>query len=70
MLTVLGTARDAPEWVVVNELSTVASIWTSAQFLDGESIQGNEVGLKAAARNVPNLVDLETGQLGTVVQNV
>ena len=70
MLTTLGTARDAPEWVVVNELSTAASIWTSAQFLDGESIQGNAVGLKAAARNVPNLVDLETGQLGAVVQNV
>jgi DNA-binding beta-propeller fold protein YncE len=70
LLAVLGPPWEVPRWAVINELSTVASIWTAAQFLDGESIQGNRVGLVAAARNVPNLVDLETGRPGAVVQNV
>lgn len=70
LLAVLGPPWEIPRRVVVNELSTIASIWTATQFLDGESIQGNRVGLVAAARNVPNLVDLETGGPGAVVQNV
>jgi len=69
MLAVLGPPAEASRKVVVNELSTVASVWTSAQFIDGASIRRNRVGLVAAARNVPNLVDLETGGLGKVVQN-
>jgi streptogramin lyase len=69
MLAMLGTPGDTPGNVVVNELTTIASIWTNAQFIEGDTISGNDVGLTAAARNIPNLVDLETGQLGEVVQN-
>jgi sugar lactone lactonase YvrE len=69
MLAMLGTPGDTPGNIVVNELTTIASTWTGAQFLDGDMISGNDVGLVAAARNVPNLVDLETGRLGGVVQN-
>src|SRR5262252_2662473 len=37
-LTVLG--NKAPGWVTINEMATVASVWTHAQFLDGRVIAG------------------------------
>lgn len=39
LLSVLGNAP--PSKVVVNEMTTVASVWTDAQFLDGYTIKGN-----------------------------
>lgn len=69
MLVVVGPTAEVPRRVVVNELTTIASIWPLAQFLDGDTVQGNRVGLTAGARNVPNLVDLSTGELGEVVLN-
>jgi streptogramin lyase len=60
---------EPPERVTINELTTVASVWTAAQFLDGSALSGNEQGLRIAAGNVPNLVDLETGGLGPVIVN-
>ena len=62
LLAVLGT--DPPPKVVVNELTTVASAFTNARFLNGESISGNPLGLKIAAGNVPNLVDPTNGGWG------
>jgi hypothetical protein len=35
------------------------------QFLDGTAIKGQSLGLKIAAGNVPNFVDLQTGGWGT-----
>ena len=67
LLAVLG--GTPPKSVVVNEFSTVASVWTSAQFLKGEVLSGTKLGLRIAAGNVPNLVDLETGGLGPVIQD-
>ncbi|MDX2381739.1 MAG: NHL repeat-containing protein [Acidimicrobiia bacterium] len=67
MLAVLDPS-ERPDRTVINELSTIASIWTNSQFIDGDTISGNDVGLVAAARNIPNLVDLESGGLGEVVQ--
>jgi len=55
--------------VVVNEMTTVASVWTHAQFLDGSAIKGNPLGLKIAAGNVPNFVNLETGGWGSAIQD-
>src|SRR5262249_28956554 len=52
LLTVLG--NEPPARVVVNEMTTVASVWTHAQFLDGTAIKGNSLGLKIAAGNVPS----------------
>lgn len=69
MLVALGLAAEMPADIVVNELTTIASIWTNAQFIDGDSIAGNPVGVVAASRNVPNLVDLSTGELARVVLN-
>ncbi len=70
MLALLGENGDVPQRVVVNELSTIASVWAAAQFLQGDAIRGNAIGLHTAARNVPNLVDLSTGELGAVVQDM
>ena len=56
-----------PARVTINEFTTVASVWTGAQFLDGGALSGDELGLRIAAGNVPNLVDLETGGLGPVI---
>jgi hypothetical protein len=62
LLAVLGD--NPPAEVVVNELTTVASAFTNARFIKGESISGNPLGLKIAAGNVPNLVDPATGGWG------
>jgi hypothetical protein len=65
LLAVLGGTPSAS--VVVNELTTVASAFTAARFIDGESISGNPLGLRIAAGNVPNLVDPATGGWGKVL---
>ena len=56
-----------PRTVTVNELTTVASAFTAAQFINGEAISGNPLGLRIAAGNVPNLVDPVTGGWGKVI---
>jgi len=67
-LSVLGGAPPAK--VVVNEMTTVASVWTNAQFLDGAAIKGPALSLRIAAGNVPNFVDLLTGGWGGPIQDV
>ena len=67
LMTVLGSTP--PTNVIVNEMTTVASVWTHAQFLDGDAIKGNALGLKIAAGNVPNFVDLQTGGWGSTIQD-
>lgn len=69
LLALLGADAEVPLSIVVNELSTIASVWAAAQFLDGTQIAGNAVGLQIAARNVPNLVNLYDGGLGSVIQD-
>src|SRR5215470_7163787 len=65
LLTVLG--NTPPAKIVINELTTVASTFTSARFIKGEGISGNPLGLRIAAGNVPNLVDPATGAWGKVL---
>jgi hypothetical protein len=67
LLAVLG--NTAPATVVINEMTTVASVWTNAQFLDGEAIKGPALSLRIAAGNVPNFVDPQTGGWGTTIQD-
>jgi len=67
LLAVLG--NKPPAKVVINEFTTVASVWTNAQFLDGTAIKGHALGLRIAAGNVPNFVDLETGGYGGTIQD-
>jgi len=69
-ITLMATLDTAPpQRVTINELTTVASAWTAAQFLNGTALSGNALGLRIAAGNVPNLVDLQTGGLGPVIQD-
>ena len=56
-----------PAKVVVNEFTTIASVWTHAQFLDATAIQGHALGLRVAAGNVHNFVDLSTGGYGATI---
>jgi hypothetical protein len=65
LLAVLGNAP--PPKVVINEMTTVASVWTANQFIDGTAIKGHALGLKIAAGNVPNFVDVQTGGRGTAI---
>jgi hypothetical protein len=65
LLSMLGPT--APNTIVVNELTTVASAFTSARFIKGEAISGNLLGLRIAAGNAPNLVDPVTGEWGKVL---
>jgi len=67
LLLVLGSAP--PSKVVVNEFTTVASVWTHAQFIDGAAISGQPLQLKIAAGNVPSFVDLTTGGWGHTIQD-
>lgn len=65
LLSVLG--NNPPAQVVINEMTTVASAFTAAQFIKGDSISGNPLGLRIAAGNAPNLVDPTTGAWGKVL---
>ena len=62
LLSMLG--EHLPDTIAVNELTTVASAFTAAQFIHGETISGNPLGLRIAAGNVPNFVNLQTGNWG------
>ena len=65
MISVLG--QELLPVAVVNELTTVASVFTNARFIQGTAISGNALGLRIAASNVPNLVDPATGTWGSVL---
>ena len=65
LMALLGTSL--PKTVTVNELTTVASAFTAARFINGESISGKPLGLRIAAGNVANLVDPVTGGWGKVL---
>ena len=67
LITVVGS--KPPAKVVINEMTTVASVWTNAQFLDDTTLQGQPLSLRIAAGNVPNFVDLETGGWGDAIQS-
>jgi hypothetical protein len=66
LMTVLG--EKPPEMLVINEMTTVASVWTHAQFLGGTVLKGHALGLKIAAGNVRNFVDVATGGWGDAIQ--
>jgi hypothetical protein len=67
LIAVLGS--KPPAKVTLNEFTTVASVWTNAQFLYGTALMGHALGLRIAAGNIPNFVDLTTGGWGTAIQD-
>ena len=66
-LAVLG--GTPPAHVTVNEMTTIASVWTHAQFLDAAAIKGPALSLSIAAGNVPNFVDFLTGGWAATIQD-
>ncbi|HRH15257.1 MAG TPA: hypothetical protein PK225_13005, partial [Azonexus sp.] len=67
LMTVLGS--KPPARVTINEMTTVASVWTHNQFINGTTIQALPLQLKIAAGNVPSFVDLATGGWGGTIQD-
>jgi hypothetical protein len=70
LMSLLGTSW--PEKVTVNELTTVASTFTAARFINsdvinGVVISGKPLSLRIAAGNVPNLVCPVSGGWGKVL---
>jgi streptogramin lyase len=67
LMTVLG--GKPPAKVTINEMTTIASVWTHNQFIEGTAIKGSALALRIAAGNVPNFVDLQTGGYGTTIMD-
>jgi hypothetical protein len=67
LLTVVGS--KPPAHVVIDEMTTIGSAVTHMQFIDGKVIKGSPIALRIAAGNVPNFVNLETGDYGTTIQD-
>src|SRR5215470_12464399 len=67
LITALGASP--PATVTINEMTTVATVWTHNQFIVDRSIRGHALGLKIAAGNVPSFVDLQTGGWGATIQD-
>jgi streptogramin lyase len=65
LLSVVG--EQLPAKLVINEMTTVASVWTHNQFIKGTAIQGLPLQLKIAAGNVPSFVNLTTGGWGSTI---
>lgn len=67
----------SPDWleeittkgVVINELTTVASAFTCAQFFQGMYLSGATKSVSIAAKNTPNLVNPITGSWGHVLMD-
>src|SRR5208282_4965248 len=48
-ITLMATlGANPPKQVTINELTTVASVWTGVQFLKGAALTGHTLGLKIA----------------------
>lgn len=67
LMTVLG--NKAPAKVTINEMTTIASVWTHNQLIDGTAIKGQPLQLKIDAGNVPSFVNLSSGGWGSTIQD-
>jgi streptogramin lyase len=65
LLAVVG--NRPPAKVTVNEFTTISSVVTHAQFIIGDWIKGPPLPLRIAASNVPNFVDLGTGDWAAII---
>ncbi len=65
LLTVIGS--KPPATVTINEMTTLASVITHNQNIDSTAIKGSPLALRIAAGNVPNFVDLSTGDYGATI---
>lgn len=68
LAVVIGPSPYA-ETVTLNELTTVASAFSMAQFITLAGMEGNSPGLQIASKMLRNLVDIETGEPGATITN-
>ena len=74
LMYVLGPCGSLPSFVNIGEVSTVASAWAMAQFMDSTGFNigapsTNATGLKNAAATVNNLADLVSGRAATFLSS-
>ena len=67
MLTVLDETVNGT--VVINERTTVGSVWPNAQQLKGDQLIGSKNALAIGSGHVRHLVSQSTGQFGTTLLN-
>jgi hypothetical protein len=65
LMTILGAS--IPEYIVINELTTVAAAYSAAQLLNGTGIQASTLALNIVAAMNANLIDLSTGGASSVM---
>ena len=70
LMSVFGTASNYTSPIVIDELTTVASVWSMRAFIrSGQSIFGPSPGLQNAALTVTNLVDLAHGKSSSLLSS-
>ena len=69
LVSAIGTGSDAPDKVVVNERTTVATGNAFAQFVQSNKILGNTYGMTNATHMARNLSDPQTGAVGTALKS-
>jgi hypothetical protein len=67
LMTVAGPAGRTATPVRINELTTVSSAYSLAQFLRGRTVRGPSPGLPNAAATFPSLVNPATGAVSPVL---
>ena len=67
LASAIGEGNDVPGFVVVNELTTVATGNAFAQFIKSNSIEGNRYGMANAVYMAANFADPATGALGNTI---
>src|SRR5215472_16303693 len=65
LLAVVGS--KPPAQVIIDEFTTIASAITHNQFINDTAIVGSPLALQIAAGNVPNFVNLTTGDWGEAI---
>ncbi len=63
----LSGTPATPTSIVVNEITTLASAFAMAQFMNGDNVGGKSPGLPIAAATVANMANVRTGAIGTVL---
>ena len=65
LMTILGSS--IPDFIVINELTTVAAAYSAAQLFTGSGIQGSALALNIVSAMSANLIDLSTGGASAVM---
>lgn len=69
LMAVADPANASPTRLTINELSTVASVYSLSRFLNGSRLAGVSPGLPNAAATVPGLVRPASGKVGSEIAN-